>query len=134
MRVRIISGATTVDLATTGLLSPDGLTSSPGNLVQEVPLFRAPGIKVFNRGNFRNQFTFSITRVHASLQASELFFLEHAQSFPLSGRVEFVTDDNVVTRFMDPAVVRVTNAVPLGRSTVHAYQIIGGLIQTPPTP
>ena len=102
-----------------------------GRDLQEAPLFRASGVTPIDRKNEKTVVTFQRTRLHASIAAAEQFILEHADAIPRSGKVEFISDNSAVTRFLEPAAISVVESSYLGVTTVHRYQIVGGQMKTP---
>ena len=131
MRVRIAITPTPVDLATTGRDAAQDFRVNGSRIVQEAPLFRASGVTPIDRKNEKTVVTFTRTRLHSSIAAAEQFILEHADAIPRSGKVEFISDNSAVTRFLEPAAISVVESSYLGVTTVHRYQIVGGQMKTP---
>lgn len=95
--------------------------------IEEVELLRAAEIQVFHRGNERVNVTFSVTREHASAQASEVFILSHELDLPRQGRVEFEAESGRAKVWLNDAVLTITNCSFTGCSTTFEYQIMGGV-------
>lgn len=129
MRVRIV-GPPVVDLATTGRDATQDFHLVPTPVIQEIELSRAPGISPEDRGNERTTITFRRARQHASYDAAETFLLTHPAEIRGTVVVEVVTDSGATTYTLSPATVVITDSFHLGVQTVHAYQIVGGVVQT----
>jgi len=98
-------------------------------IIQIAQLLRADEIKMFDRKNHQTTVSFSVSRLHSSVQASECFILEHSTGLPGQGLVTFVaTDDNGrdVERHLQAACIEIDESRYIGRSTHHTYTVIGG--------
>lgn len=101
--------------------------------VDAVRYLRAPAEAFFDRENQSTIITFTVTRLHTSLSAAEVFLLEHETAVPPTGLVVFTAqgdDGQEVSRYLADAVVEVSEATYIGLSTRHQYTIKGGLLLT----
>jgi len=97
---------------------------------------RAEDVKVFNRKNLQTNVSFTVTRLHESLMIAEIFILQHDRDVPAQGLVTFIAGDEggkQIERYLNAAMIQVSERSFIGVSTMHSYTIIGGelLIQRP---
>lgn len=106
---------------------------SNSRLVEPAQFLRAAATAFFDRKNLATTITFVVTRLHASVRDAEVFLLAHESEVPAGGLAAFTArsdDGQEVTRYLDAAIVEVTEAAYVGLSTRHLYTIKGGLLLT----
>jgi hypothetical protein len=118
------------------LTSPSGLTISGSDIQQQVALLRDTAQHVIGRGNRSTSITFTVTRQHADLLASERFMLEHERDCPRNGLITLTVRGAggfEISLYMADASL-VPQSTYLGITTQHQYQIQGGeLVSVRPT-
>jgi hypothetical protein len=97
-------------------------------LEQLVEKIRADFIGLLDRKNVRHTITWEVTRIHANMQTSEAFVLDHpgAVMGPDTFTFEFSTGSRVTTGFLNAVTCKQT-----GLTTRHSYTLICGAITTP---
>lgn len=114
--------------------SPSGFTLSATPVVQMVDYIRSPYGAQLPRRNLRHEVSFRVTRLHGSQAKAAKFILDHPQSLPLSGLLQFLFDDLVGGgggRWLRDAVrMRTDLVLHAGLTTVWAYAFVGGEMLT----
>lgn len=104
-------------------------------LIEPAQFLRAEAGKFYDRKNRTTTVTFSVTRLHATLQDAELFLLTHESAMPRAGLVTFTARsdaDEELSRYLADALVSVAEATYTGVASRHFYKITGGLLLTAP--
>ena len=133
---RILRGATELadgNIANAVLMR---MTLNGEILIEPVPLVRAPAITIFERGNFQNDITLEIARLHDDAIAAANFRNTHAQE--ICGKADFVfelTDGtSVYTATIASAGWRSVSPERKGAvGSVTSYEIVGGKFTTTTT-
>lgn len=112
------------------------------NGVSQVPLLRALEPKMFDGMNQSHTITFTISRIHESIKAAEVFYLRHATELPATGILKIVSrgeDGQEMTEWYgtptNPAgLASVSPQPPEGVHTIHNYTFLAGYVRiTDPT-
>ena len=98
-------------------------------VAQDVPLFRAAGQAVLDRGNRKTEITLAATRVFTTFQLAEDFLLLH--DLALQGNADLIITeaDGGTLRYLRSATVR-SQSTAKGMTVETSYHITGGLITT----
>jgi hypothetical protein len=70
--------------------------------------------------------TFTVARVHASIDASEVYIQEHDATIPTSGAFVITTIAGLVWTLSNAALTSHNLTRETGSTTFHAYHIVGG--------
>jgi hypothetical protein len=110
----------------------DGIFINGVFVTDEAEFLRGTQIEVFDRGNDRTLITFSTTRSHESVAASEKFVLEHRELVPRRCLISLISDydEERVERFIKDACIPEVSSRARGATSFHSYRIIGGRITT----
>ena len=121
--------------------TPVTLADSPANVpmtnfrlngeavLQEVQLFRAPGLSFQDRGNRRTEISFEVSRLLGSQQAAEEFLLLHDVALQGNADVVITEADGTTVRYLRSAVVK-SQSSQMGCTVRTSYRISGGLLTT----
>lgn len=88
---------------------------------------RGPKAKQADRGNLHTTVAFSVTRYFDNIADAEQYILLHAATIPGGGTVKF-TSTSGTNFYMTDSVVSTTESKQTGRTTLHSYSIVGGVI------
>lgn len=102
---------------------------SSSRAIEPAQFLRAAAGAFLDRQNAVVTISFRVSRLHGSVREAEVFLLAHAGEVPSGGLVTFTArGDNgqEVSRFLDAAVVEVTEAAYVGCSSTVLYSIRGG--------
>jgi hypothetical protein len=96
-------------------------------LAQVEELLRAEAAQPINRGNNRQEVTFTVSRIHPDPVCARNFIFTHAQALAAE------TADNVTFKngdfkpnTLNDALVRAERGRRIGLTTYHTYTILGG--------
>lgn len=91
---------------------------------------QAPAIRIYDKGNLQTLITFHNIRRHASIEAALIFLLTHSSELS-NAKGDLLLEHSSTTRFALPnASVKSMESSIRASSTYHAYEIIGGKIQS----
>ena len=106
--------------------------------VQQEPLLRAASQFVQTRSNQKQEFTFTVTRLHALVTDAELFYLTHGSALPDTGSLVFTADAEFVPAGSPPstaptatwatATLKSVRVRYKGRTTITTYTFTGAAI------
>lgn len=119
----------TFTLSPGGYSSPSGFTIQTARNVQTRQFLRGKNAKMADRGNRRTTINFSVTRLFDTIPAAESYILLHETTIPGSGTVVFQAVDGKKFYLKD-AAVQTTESKQTGRTTMHSYSIMGGVISS----
>lgn len=101
-----------------------GLSVESSGLTQIIAKPRAESVETRDRGNASVAVTWSVARQHDSVQAAQLFAMDHPSEVPRRGRVTFVAEDGG-RRYVEGGLVTVVFAGYSGVSTRWSYKVVG---------
>ena len=101
--------------------------------VQQEPLLRAASQFVQTRSNQKQEFTFTVTRLHALVTDAELFYLTHGSALPDTGSLVFTADGEFVpagspAATWSTATLKSVRVRYKGRTTITTYTFTGAAI------
>ena len=104
-----------------------GLSGDESRSVQVEQLFRAEQVSVFSRKNREEKLTLNVSRVHATMGASFLWWLLHPRSCPIKVDVRFQqAGEEVWLIGCGLASVRRVDRPSGGITTIFGYELVGG--------
>lgn len=115
-----------------GLESPSGLVMSEGGATQIAEFVRSASAQPINRGNRRTAISFTVTRQHQDHLAAQKFLADHLIAMVWDGILVMEFQGLVggrVERYLPDAVVESAQGNHIGATTLHQYQIVGGILQ-----
>lgn len=100
-----------------------------------IPLGEALPV-LFDRNKRRVDISFSVSRVHASIQDAETYITDHDSLIPRTGDIKLITEgsDSIVALIVNGALLNHSLVRQIGKYTEHAYQISGSPIFAPGPP
>ena len=116
----------TIELAGERAKSVSGFIIRTQNADQIEELFRAPDVKIFERGNKRTTVTFSTHRLHENPEEAATFVMEHTIDLYGKGTVKLMNARG--NRFLYGATVDLGEGSYNGSTSLFKYTIIGGRI------
>ena len=111
---------------------PDELRINGRPLVQEAQFLRAQKIKMFARGNRKTTVSFTVKRLHDSIQAAQVFMIQHYNLLPSEGtlRLKMISDSGGAQNLtMEDSVLGAVLYWHVGKTTFFRYSIEGGKIE-----
>lgn len=88
--------------------------------------------QIVDRTTRETAIDFQVTRFHDSLEDAETFVADHDALVPSSGTVAFTADDGSLRYLLNASLITHARLGEIGRTTTHAYHIIGGIVHTAP--
>lgn len=110
-----------------GRESPNELSFQTTRNIQTRQFLRGPAVKRKDRGNAQTTVTFRVTRYFDTVSAAEDYILFHATTIPGGGTVVFQKLDGLKA-YLTNACVQNTESKQIGRTTMHSYSLVGGLM------
>lgn len=126
--MKIVFAGTTI--ADTTLDGHHGLRLGADFSVQAKRFLRATAASFEDRGSLVNRLSWSVSKSHASYQAADEYFLEHAQTVSGKGDCVFTTGQGGATgtKTLAGAVLKASARELKGMQTVFDYTLEGGLV------
>jgi hypothetical protein len=81
---------------------------------------------LFDRGVRRTIIDFQVARIHASLEAADLYVIEHDALIPSSGLVQFTATNGSKRNLLNATLFTHQRIGIFGKATLHSYHIEGG--------
>lgn len=121
-------GGKPFELAGHGPTAPANLRINGQTVAEAAEYLRAATVEVFDRGHRRTTITFSVTRIHASLETAELYLLKHETTLPRRGLVEFEVWQGRGRAWWYDAVLIQSACSHQGVTSFHEYTLVGGAV------
>ena len=81
---------------------------------------------LFDRGVRRTIVDFQVARIHASLEAADLYVIDHDALIPSSGLVQFIASNGAIRYLFNATLFTHQRIGIFGKATLHSYHIEGG--------
>jgi len=81
---------------------------------------------LFDRNVRRTTVDFQIARIHASMEAADIYAIDHDAMVPDSGLVQFTATNGAIRWLLHAALITHQLVDLIGATTIHSYHVIGG--------